>query len=65
VKRKVGCGLWLVWLLLAVFAGEWLFLWLAIKVVPHEQLPLFVFVVIVVTIIGGWVAVYLRLQRRP
>jgi hypothetical protein len=65
VKRKVGCGLWLVWLLLAVFAGEWLFLWLAFKVVPREQLPLYVFGVIVVTILGGWVAVYRRLQRRP
>jgi len=65
VKRKVGCGLWQVWLLLAVFAGEWVFLWLAIKVVPREQLPLYVFGVIVATIIGGWVAVYLRIQRRP
>ena len=65
MKRKVGCGLWLVWLLLAVFAGEWVFLWLAIKVVPREQLSLYVFGVIVATILGGWVAVYLRLQRRP
>jgi hypothetical protein len=65
VKRKVGCGLWLVWLLLAVFAGEWIVLWLAFKVVPREQLPLYVFGAIVATIIGGWVAVYLRIQRRP
>jgi hypothetical protein len=34
-------------------------------VVPREQLPLYVFGVIVATIIGGWVAVYLRIQRRP
>jgi len=64
LKRPVGCGMWVVWLLLAVFAAEWLLLWLVIRVVPRERLPLAVLTIVITTIIGGWVAVYFRVQRR-
>jgi len=56
--------LWLAWLLLAVFAGEWILLWAVIRIVSKEQVPFCVFGVVVLTIIVGWVAVYLRLQRK-
>lgn len=64
LNRQFGCGLWLVWLLLAVFAGEWLLLWLVSQTIPPERLPLAVLIVVIVTIVGGWVAVYFRVQRR-
>ncbi len=64
MKQEIGCGLWMVWLLLAVFAGEWVLLWLAMRLIPVEQLPLYVFSIVILTIIGGWVAVYFRIQKR-
>jgi uncharacterized membrane protein YqgA involved in biofilm formation len=64
MKREIGCGLWLVWLLLAVFAGEWVLLGVAIKMVPREQLPFYVLSVVIATIVGGWIAVYFRIQRK-
>lgn len=63
-NRRVGCGLWMVWLLLAVFAGEWLLLWAVIRATPQAQLIPAVVVVIVLTILIGCGAVYLRIQRR-
>ena len=63
-RRPPGCGLWLVWLLLALFTGEWLLLWLAMERVPKERLLPTVGAIVVITIIGGWVTVYLRVQRR-
>lgn len=63
-NRRLGCGLWLVWLLLAVFAGEWLLLWTIVRAVPQERLIPAVVTVVVLTIIAGWVAVYFRIQRR-
>ena len=54
----------LVWLLVAVFAAEWLLLGIAIKAMPDDELPRAVIIIVVLTIIGGWVAVYLRVQRR-
>jgi hypothetical protein len=56
--------MWIVWLLLAVFAGEWLLLWLVIHTVSREHLILAVLTVVIVTIIVGCVAVYFRVQRR-
>ena len=56
--------MWLVWLLLAVFAAEWLLLTASIKKVSNEKLPLAVSVVVIATIVGGWTAVYVRVQRR-
>jgi hypothetical protein len=56
--------MWLVGLIIALFAAEWLLLWLAIRCVPPEQLPLVVTIVAIVTIVVGSVLVYFRVQRR-
>ena len=64
LNQRLGCGFWLVGLLAALFAGEWLLLWLVIRTVPQEQLMPMVMVVIVATIIMGSAAVYFRVQRR-
>ena len=63
--RRFGCGVWVVWLMLIVFCGEWLLLSAVIKGMPPAQVPAGVFGVIILTIIGGWGAVYVRVQRRP
>ena len=64
MKHEIGCGLWLAWVVLAMFALEWLVLWLVMQTIPQEQLLPAVLVVMVVTIIGGSLAVYFRVQRR-
>jgi hypothetical protein len=64
LKREIGCGLWLVWLFTALFAAEWLVLWFVIERVSEERLPQVVLIVALVTIVAGWAAVYIRLQRR-
>jgi hypothetical protein len=64
VKRKVGCGLWLVWLLGVLFVAEWLLLWLVFQTISREHLLLAVLAVILLTILGGSVAVCFRVQRR-
>ena len=64
LNRPLGCGLWLVWLFLGLFAGEWLLLWFVLQMVPAERLALAVLAVVIAAIIGGWVAVYFRVQRR-
>lgn len=64
LNRPIGCGLWLVGLLLALFAAEWLLLWLVIRSVPADRLPQAVLMVVVLTVVGGWIATYLRVQRR-
>ncbi len=64
MKRKVGCGLWLVWVVGALFVAEWLLLWLVFQTIPRGHLVAAVIGVIVMTIIGGSCAVYLRVQRR-
>jgi len=56
--------MWLVGLLVALFAAEWLLLWFAIQRVPPEQLPLAVVIVAVVTFVVGSATVYFRIQRR-
>jgi hypothetical protein len=56
--------LWLVWLFTALFAAEWLVLWFVIERVSEERLPQVVLIVALVTIVAGWAAVYIRLQRR-
>ena len=64
--RQLGCGLWVVWLMLIVFGGEWLLLSAVINGMPQTQVPVCVFSVMILTIIGGWVAVYVRVQwRKP
>ena len=64
-KREIGCGLWLVWLFLALFAAEWLLLWVVLHEVSQKRLVLMVLIVTIATIIGGWIAVFFRLRRRP
>ena len=64
LNRPVGCGVWLVGLLVALFAAEWLLLWLVVRVLPIEMLPWAVFTVAIVTIIVGSGVVYFRVQRR-
>ena len=64
LNQRLGCGLWLVGLLAALFAGEWLVLWLVIRTIPQERLIPMVMVVIVATIIIGSAVVYFRIQRR-
>jgi hypothetical protein len=64
MQRRVDYGLWLVWLLLAVFAGEWVLLWAVMQSVPHDQLLWWVFGVIMATILVAWIAVYVRMQRK-
>jgi sterol desaturase/sphingolipid hydroxylase (fatty acid hydroxylase superfamily) len=64
LNRPVGCGVWVVGLLAALFAAEWLLLWLVVQMLPLEQLPLAVLVVAVLTIVVGSGVVYFRVQRR-
>ncbi len=63
-NRHLGCGLWIVGLFVALFAGEWLLLWLVVRALPEEQLIQGVTLVITLTIAAGWAAVYVRVQRR-
>ena len=49
---------------MALFAAEWLLLWLVVSVLPREMLPWAVFAVAIVTIIVGSGVVYFRVQRR-
>jgi hypothetical protein len=63
-NRPVGCGVWLVGLIVALFAAEWLLLWLVVRVLPRALLPWAVFAVAIVTIVVGSAAVYFRVQRR-
>ncbi len=64
MRRRIGCGLWMVFFLIALFAAEWVLLWLVVRTVPRDHLIPAVFGVIAVTIVGGWIAVYLRMERR-
>jgi hypothetical protein len=64
LNRPLGCGLWLVWLALGLFAGEWLLLWATMQWVPAEGRLAVVIGIIVITVVVGWVAVYFRLHRR-
>lgn len=54
----------MVWLFGAVFAAEWLLLWLVFQTVPREHLLAAVMGVVVVTIMVGSFAIYFRVQRR-
>ncbi len=64
MNNRFGCELWLIFLFVALFAAEWLLLWLIIRTVPRDRLVSAVFGAIAATIIGGWIAVYLRMERR-
>ncbi len=64
LNRRIGCGMWLVGLIVALFAAEWLVLWFAIRLVPPEQLPSVVIIVAIMTIAVGTLTIYFRVQRR-
>ena len=64
MNRRMGCGLWLVWLVGAVFVAEWLLLWLVIRAIPREHLLPAVLGVVIATVVGGSLVVYFRVQRR-
>lgn len=64
LNRPVGCGLWVVGLLIALFAAEWLALWIVMQTIPVERLPAAVLSVSAATILVGSLAVYFRVQRR-
>lgn len=63
-ERQVGCGLWLIWLFVALFVAEFLLLWTVLRIIPSEWLPTAVLSIVIATIVGGWAAVYVRVQRR-
>jgi hypothetical protein len=65
VTRRAGCGLWLVWMVVALFGAEWLLLAVVTQWVPKDYLPLAVLTIAILTIIGACLAIYLRMQRRP
>jgi hypothetical protein len=56
--------MWLVGLIVALFAAEWLVLWFAVRLVSVEQLPLMVIIVAITTIVVGTLTIYFRVQRR-
>lgn len=64
LNRPVGCGIWMVWLLPALFAAEWLLLWLAVRLIPQERLLPAVMIVVIATIVVGCSLVYFRVQRK-
>jgi len=64
LNRPLGCGLWLLWLFLGLFSAEWVLFWLAAQVFPKEWLIPAVIGSVIITILGGWVAVFIRMQRR-
>jgi hypothetical protein len=64
LNRRIGCGMWLVGLIVALFAAEWLVLWVAVRLVSVEQLPLMVIIVAITTIVVGTLTIYFRVQRR-
>lgn len=64
LNRPLGCGIWLVWLFLGLFSAEWLLFWMASQTLPKEWLLPAVIGSVIVTILGGWVAVFARMQRR-
>ncbi len=63
LHKDVGCSLWLGALLVAIFAAEWVLLRLLFVVLADRVQILATVGVIVLTILGGWVAVYRRVQR--
>ena len=63
LHKDVGCSLWLGALLVALFTAEWILLRLLFAVLADQALVLATVGIIVLTILGGWLAVYRRVQR--
>ncbi|MFQ5418859.1 MAG: hypothetical protein ACE5EY_00710 [Anaerolineae bacterium] len=64
VNRPLGCGFWILWLFLGLFSAEWVLLWLAVQYLPKNWVAPGVLGLVVITILGGWVAVFVRLHWR-
>lgn len=60
----IGCSAWLLGLLLSVFATEWLLLEAVLSSLPREKWLMAVVVIIVLIIVCGWVAVYMRVRQK-
>lgn len=64
MKSDLGCSFWLISAFLALFAGEWLFLWMAVRFVPERHLVPVVLTLSLLTIIAGAGTLWFRIQRR-
>ncbi|MGC9399081.1 MAG: type IV pilus modification PilV family protein [Anaerolineae bacterium] len=65
LHKEVGCSLWLGTFLVALFAAEWVILQRLFTILQGEAQILATLVVILLTILGGWIAIYRRLQPHP
>ena len=61
---EIGCGLWLIPLLVGIIGAEAALLWVSHRLLPEDVWLLAVFIIVVTTIIGGSLATYLGMQRR-
>ncbi len=62
--QPVGCSLWIVWLVLAMFLIEWILLWLVFRSLPIQKVPGVALSIIMGSIILAWIAVFIRVERR-
>ena len=60
----IGCSAWLIGMFLAVFATEWLLLEAVFGSLPREKWLTAIVVVIVLIIVGDWIAVCMRVRRK-
>jgi hypothetical protein len=61
---EIGCGLWLIPLLVGIIGAEATLLWVSHRLLPDDVWLLVVFIIVVATIIGGSLATYLGMQWR-
>jgi len=61
---EVGCGLWLIPLLVGILGAEATLLWVSHRLLPEPVWLVVVFIIIVLTILGGSLATYLSIQWR-
>jgi general secretion pathway protein I len=63
-EQRVGCSLWLIGALIAIFAAEWIVLRRLLAVLDGQARLLATLGIILLTIVGSWLVVYLRIKRR-
>lgn len=64
LEQPVGCSLWIVWLILAMFLIEWVLLSLVFHALPLEQITRVALWIIMGSIIATWIAVFIRVERK-
>ena len=64
LHSDVGCSAWIIGFLIASFAAEWILLQLIFEFLPRKNWAQAAIVIIIIIIIGSWVAIYKRMQRR-